>query len=334
MSLLVPPLISYAEMSLDFPAPRALWEAKTAEEWRDLHLAIYAGSSDRGPSLVQAIYNFSVLEDCKHRVDLDFTIRIVLFGFWSLVWDHRQMSSAVKSQTSIKFWNGPLISSSWHRELCQLLERFRVIISEWDITLPRESKMLLELLSMNLHVSFEELQLLAGKEGEDEARRAYPSLKQWVEGQGSREAVWHAGQVLRAADFSAEGILRDFYAVALYHAGLAFWVYGLISRANEREKQLSNKSPASFIWLDGEDPVDRHRFVASQRSVPVIKRRNYDAQLQATPISLHDSKAVMDAIIEIMQHLCTNYSAVVSPLVANLIQLMQDLGNAAWVIGR
>ncbi|KKY16836.1 putative c2h2 type zinc finger domain protein [Phaeomoniella chlamydospora] len=347
MALLIPPLISNAEMSLDLPAPETLWNAKSAEEWRNHYIAIHANVDDRDPSLVQCLYNITALEECQHRVDKNLSLAIVLHGLGSLVWEYRQMSSSLKAQTSSRQWNGPLIYSSWHNELCQLLSKYQVTISEWDINPQREPKMLLELLSMNLHVSFEELQLLAGKEGEEEARRVYPSLKIWVESQSSRDAVWHAGQVLRAASESPHGgELHDFYAVALYHAGLAFWVYGIISRAVEHDKQQRGAigpMDTSLVWLDGRDLVDRHRFVALHRGLPVIsdwgchdiadRTGQNHSPGNATAVQLSDPKAVMEVIILVLKRLTARDTGLASPLVENLTQLMRDLANAARAFG-
>jgi hypothetical protein len=59
--------------------------------------------------------------------------------------------------------------------------------------------MILNVLLMNLHVSIDDLQLFAGREGEEQAKKIYPTLQQWVEGRDARQTLWHAGQVLREA---------------------------------------------------------------------------------------------------------------------------------------
>jgi hypothetical protein len=51
-------------------------------------------------------------------------------------------------------------------------------ISGFDGGIPQEVRILQELFMMNLHISFEELQLFTGREGPEEAHRVYPLLRQ------------------------------------------------------------------------------------------------------------------------------------------------------------
>jgi len=82
-------------------------------------------------------------------------------------------------------------------------------VSGFDGGIPQEARILQELFMMNLHVSFEELQLFAGKEGPEEAHRVYPLLRQWYDSRRSRQAIYYAGQILRAADLFPSSRLRD-----------------------------------------------------------------------------------------------------------------------------
>jgi hypothetical protein len=236
------------------------------------------------------------------------------------------------------------MSSSWHQELCQILYRFRMHASEWDNGLKPEATLILERSLINLHVSFEDVQLFAGKEGEEEARRAYPLLKQWAETCESRQAVWHAGQVLKAATKCHPKHRRDFPAIALYHASLAFWAYAVVSRpSRSARRQQPPSAPwlqptvpdTELVWLDGEDGPDAQRFIALGRGNPVIRdwTKSSDAGQKETYVALGDVKAVMDVTIAILRQNGKNDDRMSPPLVKNLSQLMRDLGNAALGIG-
>ena len=52
---------------------------------------------------------------------------------------------------------------------------------------------------MTFHVNPETVTCFAGKSGEEEAHRAYKELQLWVQSKQARLAVFHGGQVLRAA---------------------------------------------------------------------------------------------------------------------------------------
>jgi hypothetical protein len=214
--------------------------------------------------------------------------------------------------------------------------------------------MIQELFSMNLYVSFEELQLFAGKEGNEEAQRVYPLLKLWFENRRSRQAVWHAGQVIRAALAFPPNHLRDFYAVALYHAALAIWVYGMVSLGSGRRRARKNAgltsgadaggcTPEEFVYLDGEDSPEVKRFIAISRSVPVINAlpRTESRRGEGLPDSgeagfarLDDPKAAMEVVIGIFCRNCSAGNNGLAPLIENLAQLVRDLGNAARIVGQ
>ncbi|KAK1783800.1 hypothetical protein QBC45DRAFT_455966 [Copromyces sp. CBS 386.78] len=112
-----------------------------------------------------------------------------------------------------------------------------------------------EMFSLALHVDLNQLQSFAGKAGEEEARRAsahflhqdhYPGTGRegnggaggagggggWVRSTDARYAVWHAGQVFRAARGLPPTGLRGFNAMAVYFASLTLWVYGLLGGPN------------------------------------------------------------------------------------------------------
>jgi len=215
--------------------------------------------------------------------------------------------------------------------------------------------MLEELFLMNLHVSFEELQLFAGKEGNEEAQRVYPLLKQWFDNEKSRRAMFHAGQVVRAAVAFPPNHLRDFYAIALYHASLAFWVYGMLSlgssRSRKRRNQTSSLYPTTngslssspydygnnantaadneLIWLDGDSTAETERFITIHRGTPVLSDNMAG---NGGFVRLDDPRAVMETMVNVMGRNCPHGKANVPPLVENLGLLMRDLGHAARIV--
>lgn len=239
-----PPLISYAEITLDLPAPQAVWRAASAAEWRDKYLTLRLGEKQL-PSFVSSMRDVQTMGSVRDIIDLELTPYLILLSHLCLAREYTQLSSANKAQANgAGPWAGTILASSKRQELEILLDSFHVGIKDWGVFIPKEVHMTSQLLRMNLCVTFEDLQLLAGKEGEDEARRISPALKQWYRSPECRQAMWHAGQILLAARRPAGRSpnasraatpdtpwLRDFHAVALYHAGLAFWVYGLLTKA-------------------------------------------------------------------------------------------------------
>jgi hypothetical protein len=184
---------------------------------------------------------------------------------------------------------------------------------------------------MNLHVNLEELQLFAGKEGPEEAHRVYPLLQRWFDSRRSREAIFYAGQILRAADLDPPNQLRDFYAVALYHSALCFWAYGMCSMGSSRWNQMQDHHlmggaiEEPLIWLKEEKTAETQRFFNTCCGIPMIDEGGDGCRVD-------NPKAVMEAIIDIMERNCSHGNNVVPPLVENLSQLMRDLGSAASIV--
>jgi len=220
--------------------------------------------------------------------------------------------------------NGSLISSSWHKDLLQLLTSFRLTLPDLE-PLPVQAVLVEELLLLNLYMSFEELQIFAGKDGIDDARRVYPILRQWYDRQDSRQAVVHAGQVIRAARAMPLDHLRDFYAIAVYHAGLTFWAYSILSARRDPAKPLTG----DIVILDGGNSAEK--FVQVGRGIPAICRNGDEQGGQSgqprSSVPLGDLKTVMEIITGILHANCGNQLPV-PPIVENLSRLMRELGNA------
>ncbi|KUJ14262.1 uncharacterized protein LY89DRAFT_649974 [Mollisia scopiformis] len=327
ISLLTRPMISYAEMSLELPYSLSLWRARSALEWRDAYLVLTPTISTRLPSLMQSIHDLPSLVSLSPCLDMRFSTSAILHAMWSLVSEYRQVQFVLKTSPtstpdpSPPSSNGALISQSWQQELTHLLESISLTFSS---TLTAESSIIQELFLMNLHVSFEELQLFAGKEGTEEAVRVYPSLKNWWKGRRARQAIWHAGQILRSAR-RAEGELRDFYAVAIYHAALCFWVWGMCELGDSRPSTIHESE--EIVWLDGEENNLTRRFIAMAGCVPMIR----GLVGNGNGCRLDNPKAVMELVIGVMGRACVLGNSL-PPLVENLSQLMRDLGGAAGVV--
>ncbi|KAI9732762.1 MAG: hypothetical protein M1834_003700 [Cirrosporium novae-zelandiae] len=320
MSLQVGPLISYAEMNLPLPEVQDLWQAQNAAQWKAVYLSKSTVAGLKLPSLVECIRDISTLSAAQEHLDMQLSSLAILHAFSHLIWEHRQLSSVSRGQPS--HWNS-LVLNSRHQEILQVLHHFRMEASEWEYGPAPEVALILELLFMHLHMSFDELQLFAGKENREEARGAYFSAKQWIQSHASRQAIWHAGQIVRAAKCFQAHHLRGFYAISLYHAGLALWSYGVVWKAQEMESASKNPTTPNSpsIWLDEAETPELQRFVMLRRGLPRLQR-------SANPASLDDPVSVMNIVHEILRSNCGDETPP-PPLVDSLSQLVRDLGNAA-----
>lgn len=270
--------IGYAEMRAPLPAARKCWFARSATEWKAALLESEAAAKAEGvdkeqvPCLGDLLRDVSLLERNWMRVDVQFAISIYLHGFWGLVWEYRQLASIHRP-----LFGQPSSSSSGHpstspftgtnngtgtgtdttqqsilisrlTSLRTTLHHFHHLIttspSLSSHTTPTEH-LLLHLLLMHIHVSLEDLQLFSGKEGEEQAKRIYPVLQRWADSGEARQALWHAGQVLRFARQFPKGHLREFWAAGVHVAGLVVWGVGVLTAVKDKEKEKGRSGSMS-----------------------------------------------------------------------------------------
>ncbi|KAL1965790.1 hypothetical protein VTN77DRAFT_5111 [Rasamsonia byssochlamydoides] len=340
IALNINPLISYAELQLPLPARRELWEAKTAEEWKNFYLScstttIGPGTDpDRFPSLSDTLRDMSQLTAFERLIDHQLAGLLSLHGISALITEYHRIKSISRGQS--KHWHALMIQSR-HQELYQALQHFRMICCGREAA--PEILLIQEMMAMLLHMSLEDLQLFAGKEDKKAARGAYSDAVEWIKSTDSRRAVWHAGQAVRVASECSPGLsLSGFYAIVIYYASLAFWSYGVISsRVKDTGTNLHDRRdpsyptgpapPAPTILLN-EEPhkatTDVQMFIELGRGSPALKTGGTAAAF------LDDPSATIDFVRELLRSsFRDDDEAALPPLVQSLCQLMRDLGNAA-----
>jgi hypothetical protein len=332
MACQVPPLISPVECSLDFPASRDMWNAGSAEEWRDAYLQHNTDLPVKPLTISQGINSVSRLRESQN-IDMGFAAVLIVHSTWALAHGTSQLNLLTRPPSPTSNYQGPFSEKSHSADTVHLIEQTLMILGDCTSTLQPEVVLVSERILLGLHVSFEQVQLFAGKEGEEEARRTYPELQRWAESSDARKAVWHAGQILRAARRCNLKSLRDFRSVCLYHAGLTFWAYTIVLTASPPRSRNSTQMPrptsrtneTTEVWLDGEDCQAVQRFISLDRGVVGVSDTDH-----GTFVPLTEPKALMSLCIDL---LIKNANAVTNdeclPLVENLNQLMRDLGNAA-----
>jgi hypothetical protein len=267
---------------------------------------------------VDCISRFQSVIDC-HVASIAF-----LSGAWRLIWEYNQFSSLQKGH--MQGWNALLMTSRFE-ELLKLLLHFRISV-DGQLQLSPDINIQLELSLMHLHISLDEVLLFAGIEGPEEARQVLTSLREWVHDSTARQAMWHAGQVLRTARKFPKASLSLFPALAVYHASIAFWTYGLLQKdvISPDTMPLSRNEP--IVRLDATDSMDMQRFIQLGHGSPTIGGfpDGVDGSVSSQTL-LTEPSNVMKAMIEALK---SNFRSVGRPLlVENLIQLMTELQSAA-----
>lgn len=335
MSLLTQPLISYAELTVSPPCHRDLWEATTASQWK----TVYLQQGRDGDSMPHPRRTF--LEDIdyifhnRETLDVDASILLATAMVWPQLWQYREMVTSMKHSRSRDERHVSLVMTSRRQELTQMLERISMTARESHVDLCPAALLLHEQCSMHLCVSLEDVQLLAGKEGEEEARRIFPSMRAWADSAEARQALYHAGQILRAAKGYPRFMLRDASAITVYHASLTFWAYAVTCKNDVASSFVSPSTGASsagsldFVRLDGEDGPEVRRFLLLGRGIPCIQDevQTGDA-LVMRDVPLNEPAELMRTTTRILQNKHERGGKSNPPLMENLSKLMHSLGTA------
>ncbi|KAJ4268432.1 hypothetical protein NW762_002495 [Fusarium torreyae] len=329
MTALTNPVMSYAELTLPLPASKELWYAKTAKDWKHAYLRREAGHVKRAPSVGDLFRDLNLLAENRHRMDMQFSSAIYLQAFWLLILEYRNLCSSLKvrSYTQDVFGGSGSLLDARRQQLLQDLQTFKTTTMNWpEIT--AQERLLLNQLLMALHVSMDDLQLFAGKEGDEQAHRAFPVLQQWIESVDSRAAIWHAGQILRFAKLFPSAQLKNFYAVGVHHAALALWTYGVITRAGGRQDMPSQHEK---IYIDGPESMSVQRYITLGQGIPVV--RGPSGRNGGPEASIENPKGSMEAAYEILQANFGGGNNMAPAIVENLCVLIRQLGNVAWAVG-
>ncbi|KAF5002121.1 hypothetical protein FGRMN_604 [Fusarium graminum] len=317
MALLVGPLVSYAEVLLPLPRDLELWTAASPEQWSSL---IVSRGSMEPLYVADVIDDPDVLNNHVGSVDTYVAILAVLACTWTMCWEYLQLSSLQRSKP--RRWN-TLVTEMRKDELLKLLGHLKLSLSH-DVSSDPEIQMRLESTLLHLQMPFEDIQIFAGMEGPERARAVYPTVRDWAKSEAARQTVYHAAQIVQIAKQSPGGSMRGPMAIILYHASLAFWVYGLLSEQTGISRALSQN-----VYLDDGDNIALQRFKGFGQGQPCIRWRSEIAGqgevVIGVPLSQPDK--VMEAVMGVVRG---NFKGLPVPhLTEKLVQLMGELENSA-----
>lgn len=336
------PIISFSELSLDFPCPHRVWIAPDATTWKAeslkaLQNLLFDQTRQRPVVLRDALCDISALTTGTAHIDLELCAFIYLHAVWGMIYDHRKLEDVLRprspsSAAGISAQTNMSLSSR-HQELRNMLVQFEHAMEYWSpLTCRHQIIMVLHLLFLNLYVSNDDIQLFVGREGEEPARRIYPTLRSWVDTRDARAAVWHSGQVLRAAKMFPPRQLKDVFAMIVYQACLVLWTYGVIIRAKRREQpnkaQVPTEIATDIVFLDEEESIGSQRFIAVNKGTVMLTGPGRDPSSR-TLAALENSNGIMEIGRQILQMDNVAEKESRPAIVDNLCYLIKQLGSAA-----
>ena len=311
--------MSFTELEFDLPVARDLWLAESALKWRDIYLEKQWVAI---PSFTEAVQNPEMLYQVASLIDSKVCAMVVLGGYWGQIW---RLMEAKKFYPTTK----AAYRLSMMTEQDELYRGLVAGAASMSSLCKNEPAVVLfgEFFLMVSHVSPENIQRFAGKSGAEDSGKAFQAFQNWFHTSESRMAIWHAGQVLRAAKSLLPTQLKDFYAVAVYYASLTLWIYGIMLLAKEEShpETINNTSSSLQIFLNEPETVHVNTFRIINQGEPGLTITDDDQEAHFVPIT--SASRVLEFARNIYRSNFPHTEKDLPPLLESLGNLMMDLSS-------
>lgn len=217
----------------------------------------------------------------------------------------------------------PDSTQSRKRELETAIVNFHHVFSS-HICASNIGSFIVSYLSMTLNAPIKNIEILAGKAGEQESRDMYQIMKDWPETAEAREAIWHAGQVLRL--FKLLDRLTSFQIIMAYHAGIVLFAYSVLSRVNGRVPAAQTDL---ILYLNDASSSHVEEFIRNGSSEPML--RSDFRGTERINVSLFATEKAVEIISEVILNRSCNSEGLSPRLVNGLVKLLKDLATAIQI---
>ncbi|KAL4821925.1 hypothetical protein BDW67DRAFT_189798 [Aspergillus spinulosporus] len=301
--------VTYAELSLPFPHHRQLWMARSAEQWLRLYIQLQGlqqqSEQSQQPCLLACL--------------------IVLHAVGSMIKAHWQSRNAMSSEGLDASRVLILADESSQNRLAHLLHRIRILYDDEYLPHHPGSNLTAELLSMHSLTPFEQIEVLAGREGPGEAEAVLPLLDKWCQTPEARKAVWHASQVIRCLHHLPAESFTEFSTVAAYQASLCLYIYGAMARSQSSKGILGASNVPSKFQLDAADSPAIQRWITLGSGTPMLGFMASASSPQSS-LSILATRAVLLCVQNLLEFKASQKN--LTPLVTGICDLIYALSNA------
>ncbi|KAK6369431.1 hypothetical protein LTS17_009774 [Exophiala oligosperma] len=277
------------EITFGLPSAHTLWGAPDPLAWRAANLAERSTAQMPRPTLLDIIQDPSTLQSLPQEYDCELSAFAALHCLWPQIVALQEARTLQRGTRNSKQSSQPTFWLEAQRQ--DLYKRLAEIKDNASVVgvLTAEARIVCELFMMALFVSFVDIEKLVGRFGIEESRLATPILQSWSEGEELRYAMWHAGQVLKAAQAIKPTQLRGFYAIAVYQTCLVLalpFLLEAIGQAARRqtpephtnrayhhqigERVTNTRDQANLIVLNGPENMQIKSFLLTGQGCPAL----------------------------------------------------------------
>ncbi|KIW12778.1 hypothetical protein PV08_07965 [Exophiala spinifera] len=329
------------EIMFGLPSAHDLWNAPDHLTWTTALLAKRTGTEQFKLTLRDIFQDPSTLRSLSREYDRELCAFSALHCLWPQIVALQDSKSLHRGHRSNK---RPSQNSLWleaqRQDLYQRLADIRDTSSVMGI-LTCEARVVCEIFMMALYVSFVDIEKLVGRFGLDESRLTTPNLRTWSDSDEPWHAMWHAGQVLKAAQDMKPSQLRGFYAVAVYQAcivlALPFMLEAISKTSRRQSPEPQNDAQAgceqhthnrqeiprpreetNLVVLNGEENMQVRMYLLNGHGRPSLILGN-----EVTPLS--DISVVPLIISKILESNHGTGADRLPPMSEKLVALVKEL---------
>ncbi|KAJ5819422.1 hypothetical protein N7474_005013 [Penicillium riverlandense] len=343
MVQLTSPLISCGEMNAAFPEKEELWRSPSATEWKTRYHQF-----SNFPSSFKRDTNFSLATSTRWTLSGYFAENegglrdeegiLTVYGLWRFTFACRQSQDLLSGSYEDHLDVGWLTAhtKALSKQLTDLVKRGCHPV---DPVANVRLNLLKEFLCLTLCAPLENLQSFTGKSGVDVGAEIFPSLQEWVMSRGAREATWHAGKVLHEASRLPGVFTGGFFVIAVYHAAITLFAYGVIRASRSRQEGKVTTKPTwpapplfeGTVWLSGSSWSEVRGYIALCEGHPAVGHPS--GKGRGRYAYLANGCEIMNYAINILKPEGAESQGEITPLIANLAQLMLEIGRCARAAG-
>ena len=333
-----------ADINFELAAAQDLWEACNPGEWKTIFMSkpsSRARTEEGCLSLLEIVNEPLLLATASTYYDLKLSAHVAVHCMWI------QVASYLDSRALFHDDHPPSRSGSsllWieaqRQDLYQKIKQAQCVIYQLALG-SAETWMLCEFLLMSLYAPPMEIQRAAGRFGDTDSHSAATKLQYCSQSEGYRYSIWHAGQVLRAAQTMHPNFMHGFYAIAVFQACLTLLMASVRPKATvptymdprgqdkntvqpthfptgpQSRSSLTTSTPA--IILNGVKNADTDGYLIMGLGSPAL-RLNGQAHLLSKADTIPNS---MESIFQ-GSHTTTN---LFPPLLHELLAMVKELST-------
>ncbi|OOQ86328.1 hypothetical protein PEBR_21909 [Penicillium brasilianum] len=332
----VQPTLNFTQMHCPMPVSDELFFLSSEDQWRALvNEWAQAGHSNTKlyPPSLASFYRLFLRQDFLH-LDLSVTplhLRLLLCAIQSQVAQYAQCYRFIPIEE--RFASPTLVPETY--ELIQLRqqEEFENMLVKWNLLADRvftrqpapqfqtTSMLVSQLVWLELYICFDDIQLIAGKNGYKVGRTFLPHLRRWTQSSSARKAVSHAANVIWILQ-DGEDARPIWWPLAVTRVALVMWCYivGLyVSTGSTAGVNPSMLSQVPLIALNDptKDIIPHGRTFQPDEGIPCIQ--NSCGKL----IPLYD----VPKIFEFCIHMLNDSKGPDSPILESARQFLHDIKN-------